>query len=272
MRTRTLIGLLLALSLAASACAAAAPVVTDAAVQLTGNVVISVVRGEPIELAFRRAAATSRNPLVTMAAVVGTFVLDDVPEDTFEDDGSYVIINHLVADESVTTVVRIEDSGNLGIKVQGEADVYPFEDGRIVFDALPYENTEITVFNRDSGIEVFAEGTIDLPSDGEAFDLETGTIFEVSDESYPPRFADLYFDEDEEYAALINGTTAVARHGVPGSLDACRSVPEEAWRDNLAPSDVSDIGEGWCIRSSEDELGFIEAVDGDLRFKMWVTD
>jgi len=208
---------------------------------------------------------------------VGTFVFDQINDAIFDDDDAwYVIIHHWVDDEAATSVVKIENNSNLGIKIKGEADIYPFtEDRQFLFDALPYDETEITVFSRETDFDVSAEGTIDLPAVGSAYDLNSATQMAVSDPNYLPAGVDLYFEPDERYASLVNGAKAVSRHGIVPSPDICESLDanDSAWRTNLVPANVPDIAEAWCIQTAEGQYGSIQVVDREaLAFEIWVSE
>jgi hypothetical protein len=239
--------------------------------------VIEVVKNQAIRYAIRNGSNRTVARAVVGGAVslVGEFAFDQVQDAVYADDEAWhITIHHWVDDTPVTSVIKLEDSTNLGVKVKGEADVYFFqEDRRFLFDALKYEETQITVFSMDSDFESFAEGTIDIPQDQRAYDLNTLSMFMVSDRKYLPEHADLLFVEEEKYGLLVNGAVAVSRHGITPTKDLCESIPDEAWRANLLPSNIEGQEEAWCVRSAEGDLGRIVAAGSDrLEFELWVEE
>lgn len=265
---------LLAVTSVSSSCSAP---VTAGAVRLAGPVVIEVVKNQAIRYAIKNGAdqTVARVAVGGAVSLVGQFAFDQVQESIYTDDEAwYVTIHHWIDDSPVTSVIKLEDNTNLGIKIKGEADVYFFqEDRRFLFDALKYEDTQITVFNTESDFEAFAEGTVTIPEVQSAYDLNTLSLFTISDRDFLPEYADLLFVEEERYALLVNGAVAVSRHGITPTRDLCESIPDEAWRANLLPSNMEDQVEGWCVKTAEGDLGSIVATeDGKLQFELWVKE
>ena len=271
---RALIPLLAVASVSAS-CAPA--VTTVGAVRLAGPVVIEVVKNQAIRYAIKNGVdqSVARVAVGGAVSVVGQFAFDQVQDSVYADDEAwYVTIHHWIGDSPVTSVIKLEANTNLGLKVKGEADVYFFqEDKRFLFDALKYEETQITIFNTESDFEAFAEGTIEVPGEQSAYDLNTLSMFMVSDRNFVPDYSDLLFVEEEKYGLLVNGALAVSRHGITPTKDLCESIPDEAWRANLLPSNLEDQKEGWCVKTAEGDLGqIIVTEDGKLQFELWVEE
>ena len=127
------------MSLISSACALGGGVIAKISFTLVGNIAIITVRNQGIKMAVRNGVNRRVATVVgeNIASIVGTFLFDQISSSLFEDEAPFIVIHHIVGDEPVSTVIKIEDTGNLGVKIKSEADVYPFEDGRIVIDALP---------------------------------------------------------------------------------------------------------------------------------------
>ena len=167
------------------------------------------------------------------------------------------MVNHLIDGEPRSTVVRILDTGPLVVKVDGQADLYYFQDGRRVIDTLAYPSTQITVYNQDAGDPISSSGEIEGGFRG-AFDLDTGTGLAVDDLRYPPTRADVLLPDDgQAELVLINGAGAVARGDLLTTAESCAAIPASAWRGVLAAEGHGAGDPTWCVRTAEDARGVV---------------
>ena len=212
---------------------------------------------------------TASDAVGGFASIVGTFVFDQYKEDLFVEDSWYVIVHHWDNNEPVTSVVEVKSASELGIRIRGEAVLYPFAaDRTFLFDALPYEEAEVTVFNASESDGIVAAGPLDV-QERTAYDLDSGSSFPVVDIDFMPANADLYFDDRDDFATMINGAEAVSRHGIPPSAQLCASIDDEAWRSNMVRSGLADLEEAWCIRTVEGRYGSVKIINGQPEFEIW---